>query len=212
MPEPQVTVGVAGLQILKLLVGNPPQTCADLAASLSVSRTAVSAQLDDLVERGLVVCEQTRLPNRGRPRNLYRATEAALALLFADGHRKILPLIWQAIFEAGGKRVIDRVMQHLCKLLAARYDEQIEPIEPVDRLKCFAKLLHDEGVLIEVEADDKGVTIRRRSCPFVTMADKDYAVCKLDVQFFSAVLGCKVRKIACRRKGAPCCVFELAGI
>ena len=72
------TVSAAGLRIVKLLVGNPPQTVSDLIDTTGVTRTAVTEQLNELVAAGFVERSTERLTGRGRPRHLYKATDAAL--------------------------------------------------------------------------------------------------------------------------------------
>jgi predicted transcriptional regulator len=76
-------ITAAGLRIVKLLVGRPPQSITGLLTDVGVTRTAITEQLNDLAAAGFVERQAQRLPGRGRPRFLYRATDAALVLLFA---------------------------------------------------------------------------------------------------------------------------------
>ena len=99
------TISPAGLRIMKLLVGNPPQTVAELIRAAGVTRTAVTEQLNELVAAGFVERDTQRLPGRGRPRHLYRATDAALVLLFASNQRLVVPAIWRAILDVGGEEL-----------------------------------------------------------------------------------------------------------
>ena len=92
-----VTISTAGLRVMKLLVGNPPQTISELIRAAGVTRTAVTEQLNELVAAGFVERDTERLPGRGRPRHLYKATQAALVLLFASNQRLVVPAIWKAM-------------------------------------------------------------------------------------------------------------------
>ena len=76
-----VTISPAGLRVMKLLVGNPPQAVSDLIRATGVTRTAVTEQLSELAATGFVERATERLPGRGRPRHLYKATDAAMVLL-----------------------------------------------------------------------------------------------------------------------------------
>ena len=51
---PDAIISAAGLRIVKLLVGNPPQTVSDLIGATRVTRTAVTEQLNELVAAGYV--------------------------------------------------------------------------------------------------------------------------------------------------------------
>ena len=48
-----------------------------------------------------------RLPGRGRPRYLYAATNAALALMCCRSHQSVVPAIWKAIDHVGGRGILD---------------------------------------------------------------------------------------------------------
>ena len=100
MPEP--TISSAGLRIVKLLVGNNPQTVSDLIRATGVTRTAVTEQLNELVTSGFVERNIERLLGRGRPRHVYSANQSALLLLFPNSPNLLVPAIWNAIDEVGG--------------------------------------------------------------------------------------------------------------
>ena len=99
---PDATVTAVGLRVVKLLVGNPPQSIDELALATGVTRTAVIEQLRMLVKAGLAERHTQRLGSRGRPRYLFSATTAALLMLFASNQNMVVPAIWEAIGTLGG--------------------------------------------------------------------------------------------------------------
>ena len=206
---PEVTVSAAAMRIIKLLVGNPPQTVGDLIRATGVTRTAVTEQLNDLVAAGFVQRTTERLPGRGRPRNLYAATDAALVLLFAGNQRLVVPAMWRAIQSLGGKRLVDQVLERVSQELADHYRRQITATDPHERLREFMQLLEGEGVLVEM-VEDEGVTLRKRSCPFISMFDRSRFICTVDREMMGAIVGAPVRHVQCRHDGDPCCSFEIA--
>jgi DeoR family transcriptional regulator, suf operon transcriptional repressor len=207
---PDATVSPAGLRIVKLLVGNRPRTVADLIDDAGVTRTAVTEQLNELVENGFVQRSTERLAGRGRPRHLYSATQAALLLLFADNQRLVVPTIWEAIRQSGGETLVDDVLQRVSCMLAEHYSSKIKAQEPAARLREMTKLLEDEGAVVEVSEENGQLVLYKRSCPFIAMADERGVVCVLDQNMMSAVVGRPVTRTACRREGDPCCTFEIA--
>jgi DeoR family transcriptional regulator, suf operon transcriptional repressor len=205
-----VTVSAAGLRVMKLLVGNPPQTISELIQDAGVTRTAVTEQLNELVAAGFVERYTERLPGRGRPRHLYKATQAALVLLFASNQRLVVPAMWLAIREAGGEQLTAKVLQRVSRTIAEHYSGKITARKPQERLRQFIDLLAAEGGLIEaVENGDGRLVVYKRSCPFISMVDPDRNVCYIDEQMMSAVVGRPVRRTTCRHEGAPCCTFEI---
>jgi DeoR family transcriptional regulator, suf operon transcriptional repressor len=204
------TVTAAGMRIIKLLVGKPAQSVADLIRATGVTRTAVAEQLNELVAAGMVERTTQRLSGRGRPRHRYTSTQAAMLLLFATHERRLGPVIWQAIKSVCGDESAQKVLHELSVLLAEQYQSQIKANTPEERLRKMNDLLYEEGVLVEVHEDKYGkVTLRQRSCPFATLFDEARTACSLDQMVMSLVVGKPVRRIWCRHDGDPCCVFEI---
>jgi predicted ArsR family transcriptional regulator len=204
------TISAAGMRIMKLMVGMPPQTVSDLLKVVDVTRTAIAEQLNDLVLAGYLERSVEKLDGRGRPRHRYKATDAALTLLFANNQRFVVPAIWKAIREIGGDELSQKVLHQVCLLMTEHYNHRVTAKKPRERLKQLIGLLTAEGALIEVSEDDAGqMTLYRRSCPFISMVDDQRHVCDIDREVLSRVVGRPVRRTACRHEGAPCCAFEI---
>ena len=201
----EVTINAAGLRIVKLLVGRPPQTIFDLIRAAGVTRTAVAEQLNELAAAGFVEQHTQRLPGRGRPRHLYKATDAAMLLLFPGNQRLVVPAIWRAIFEIGGEDMIGKVVKRVGRALAERYSSRITAKRPQERLRQLIALLAAEGGLIDAVENAKGrLVLCKRSCPFISMVDERRSVCHVDREMIGAVVGRPVRQTACRHEGDPC--------
>jgi len=209
---PDVILSAAGLRIVKLLVGRPPQTVSELIEAAGVTRTAVTEQLHELTAAGLVERETQRQPGRGRPRHLYRATNAAMARLFAGRRQQVVQAMWQAILDIGGEELVQKVIKKAGRALADDYNRQITAKKPKERLRQLVKLLAAEGGLVDLVEGERGhLVFRRRSCPFVSMADQWKNVCRMDQEMLGAVVGRPVRRVFCRYQGDPCCAFEIVG-
>jgi predicted ArsR family transcriptional regulator len=207
---PDATVTAAGLRVVRLLVGKPPQTVSDLIQVMGVTRTAVTEQLNELVAAGFVKRETERLPGRGRPRHLYRTTDAALLLLFADKQRLVVPAIWQTIREVGGEKMMREVLKRVSRYLADYYNRKLNAADPEDRLREMIDILNHEGGLVEAVEENGHLVMYKRSCPFISMVDAERSICCVDLEMLNSVVGRSVRRTACRHDGDPCCTFELA--
>ncbi|NLX98096.1 MAG: MarR family transcriptional regulator [Rhodopirellula sp.] len=208
----EVTISAAGMRIVRLLVGRPPTSVANLIRITGVTRTAVTEQLNDLVSAGFVERQTERLPGRGRPRHVYSTTNHALLLLFASNQQQVAPAVWRAIAEVGGDDLVGRVLSRVSRAMAEQYRQRIRGTTARRRLNEMLKLLREEGNVVEVEEDEQGrLLLHRRSCPFFGMFDeKTKAVCCIDQEMISQVVGAAVHRTACRHDGAACCTFELA--
>lgn len=205
------TVSAAGMRLVKLLVGKPPQTIADLIKSVGVTRTAITEQLNELIAAGFVERDAERLEGRGRPRHLYSATSAALVLLFAGNQWMVVPAIWKALQEIGGEKLKTEVLQRVSIMLAEHYKERVRGKTPQQRLRQMARVLaEEEGNLVDIEKGADGqMLIRRRNCSFFSMFEESRAICRVDEEVLSEVVGAPVRRTSCRHDGDPCCAFEI---
>jgi DeoR family suf operon transcriptional repressor len=207
---PETNISPAGLRIIRLLVGNPPLTVAEMAQTVGVTRTAVTEQLEALTEAGFVERETQHAPRRGRPRHLYRTTEAALKLFSLDQQQLVVPAIWRAVSDVCGEETLKKVVKRVSRVLADHYAKRITAKQPRERLRQLIDLLSAEGRLLEVSEDARGGTIiRKRSCPFISMVDPRRSVCQVHRQMLAAIFGRPVRQTGCRHQGDPCCIFEI---
>lgn len=203
------TVSAAGLRIVKLLVGNPPYTVSELMQATGVTRTAVTEQLNELLTAGFVEQSAEKLPGRGRPRHLYKATNAALLLLFSSNQRLVVPAIWQAIDEVGGDELLIKIRKKVSRILADRYNSKVTAKKSEDRLRQLMEILIKEGGILEAAQEDGQLVVYKRSCPFISMFDENRTICHVDLEMMSLVVGRPVRRTACRHDGDPCCKIEI---
>lgn len=207
---PDALISPAGMRIIRLLVGKPPQTISELIRAIGVTRTAVSEQLNELVAAGLVVRTMERLPGRGRPRYLYAATQDALMLLFARGQELVIPSIWRAIDQTGGRELTKKVVKRATQAIADHYRPRITGRSIRERLHQIAEVWSEEGHLIDVIEEEHGrLLLRKRSCGFVSMFEETRTVCGLDMDVIAALAQAPLRRVECRHDGDPCCSFEV---
>jgi DeoR family transcriptional regulator, suf operon transcriptional repressor len=193
-----------------MLVGRAPQSISDLTKAAGVTRTAITGQLYQLIEAGLVERRSEQSPNRGRPRHLYTATEASL-MLFITSQRLLIPSVFRAVRNIGSEKTLRAVLKQVTHALAEHYQRKISATKPDSRLRKLADILNDEGAVIET-AEEKGRFVMvKRSCPLVGILEDKRAICRIDLDVMRAVVGRHVTRTACRHDGAPCCTFIVNG-
>ncbi|NLE39173.1 MAG: MarR family transcriptional regulator [Pirellulaceae bacterium] len=199
----------AGMRIVKLLVGKPPQTVDELTKAAGVTRTAVTQQIRELEQGGLVERTTERLAGRGRPRNRFYATESALMLLCAGQDNLLGRALWNAIEDAGGDELIKTILDRVSSQLADHYRDRVTAKTPAGRLEEMNRILHDEGLLVEVVKENSHVSLHKRSCSFIGMFEENRRVCYVDQKVLSLVVGEPVHRTACRLDGDPCCIYQV---
>ena len=156
--------------------------------------------------------ERTTEPpaGRGRPRHLYSATNNALLLLFASNQRLLVPAIWAAIADIGREELKRKVLKRVSREMANHYRPRITGKTPRKRLVQLAKLLREEGNLVEIEEDGDGqLVMRKRSCPFFSMFEDTRSVCCVDHDMLRLIVRASVRRTTYRHDGDPCCSFAI---
>ena len=167
------------MRVVKLLVGHPPRTVAELIDETGVTRTAVTEQLNEMVAAGFVEQTTEKLPGRGRPRHLYSATKAALVLLFANNQQLVVPAIWKAIHHIGGEKLTKKVLRSVGRSLARHYAERITGATPQKRVEQFLAILEEEGGMTDMIRKDGHLTVTKRTCAFISMFDDQENVSRL---------------------------------
>lgn len=203
-------ISTSGMRLIRLLVGNPPQSIADLIDGLEVTRTAITEQLNELVRSGFVERETEHLPCRGRPQYRYKATNAASYILYAVNQCAVVPSIWMAIEDVGGDELLRKVSKKVSRKLAEYYLCRITAKKPEERLRQLMRLLNEEGGLVEAYTEGGRLTLQKRSCPFLRMADEKGSICCVDLDMMSQVIGKPLIRTSCRLSGDPCCKFVLS--
>jgi len=203
-------ISASGMRIIRLLVGSPPQSISDLMESMAVTRTAVTEQLNELTRAGFVERQSQPSSGRGRPQYMYRATDAASLILYAQNQCLVVPAIWRALEGVGGEELIRKVIRRVGKTLAENYSAKITGKKPDERLRQMTKLLNAEGGLTEAVMVNGHLVLQKRSCPFLRLLDENRSICCVDLEMMTHIVGKPVRRTACRHDGAPCCTFEIA--
>jgi predicted ArsR family transcriptional regulator len=205
----RASISAAGMRIMRLLIGHPPQKMADLIEATGVTRTAITEQLNELIAAGYVEQSIERLPGRGRPRYLYAATEKALTHLFEGNQNLVVPAIWRAIDRCCGHDSTEKVADQVAEELANHFRKQMISDVPQERIREFVQLVSKDGRLVEFYHDNDEVLVHKLNCPFISMYDDSGMVCKIHQMAMCKLCGAKMVQIACRHEGAPCCVFKL---
>jgi predicted ArsR family transcriptional regulator len=203
-------ISASGMRLLKLLVGNPPQSISEMMDALEVTRTAVTEQLNELVRAGFVEREPEHLSARGRPQYLYKATNTASLILHAQKHCQVVPSIWRVLEDIGGGELVSEVRTKVAKILAEQFLPKITAKRPQERFRQLSKLLNAEGDLTEVSTSGGRMKLHKRSCAFLRLVDEEQTICCLDQEMMSFIVGKTVRRIDSRHAGACRCTFEIA--
>jgi predicted ArsR family transcriptional regulator len=205
----QPLVSGAGLRIIRLLVGKPPQTITELVSALNVTRTAVTEQVNELVAIGFL--EQTLEHNGGRGRPCYRfsATDMAMRKLFEGLQDIIVPSAWRAIRKRLGDKILNQICHDIANDLAESYSRQLTTSTPKERIREFVSFLSRNGRLLECRECNGNIEMKKYNCPFISMVEDTRTVCHIDQLCMQLLIGKEalVELTENRLDGLSCCTF-----
>ncbi len=207
---PRTHVSEAGMRIMRLLIGYAPQRMNDLIHATGVTRTAITEQINELMEAGFVEQSIERLPGRGRPRFLYSATELALKQLFEGNQNIVVPAMWRAVRRHCGRKTVRKICDDVAQDIADQFNQRIESTDPKDRMREFYSLICGTGRLVRISDDGTTVSVSKLSCPFISMYDESGTICMIDELTMSKIVGSEVRRTSYRHLNGTCCTFTIS--
>jgi predicted ArsR family transcriptional regulator len=194
---------------MRLLIGHPPRSIAELIESTGVTRTAISEQLNGLITAGYVVQQMERLDGRGRPRYLYSATNLAMKHLFEGNQDVVVPAIWRAVQKYCGPETVNLICKEVAQDIANYFSAKMTASTPQERLKEFSNEFCRSGHLGHYHEEDGVPVFEKLNCPFISMFDGSSFLCEIDKLSMEKIVGSEVERFRYRLDGAPCCCFRI---
>lgn len=192
-------------QILDL-ISHRPQTVAELAAVLNVTRNAVVVQLqlletDGLVRRG----RQQRTGGAGKPGYEYEivpGTEDHLSQAYGPLMEQLIVVMGRRLPEATVAALLAEAGRELARGagFSAVGDARA-------RLKRAVEIVNGLGACAQIIEDGKGaLVVENRRCPFASAVRRDACVCQAAAAFFREATGLPFEQ-KCDRGAALTCRY-----
>jgi len=203
-------ISEAGMRIMRLLIGYPPQLMNDLILKIGVTRTAITEQINELIEAGFVEQTLERVQGRGRPRFLYSATPLAHRQLFEGNQGVVVPAIWKALRRYCNPDTVMKICNDVAQDIADQFNPHIVATDPKERMRNFYHLTRDTGRLVQITDTGNEVSVSKLSCPFISMYDESGTVCMIDQLTMAKIVGPNVRRTAYRHENDTCCTYTVS--
>ncbi|GHD60729.1 transcriptional regulator [Thalassobaculum fulvum] len=176
-------------RILFRLKTRGPQAIAELGAEFGVTSEAVRQLLVKAEADGLVTYDDRR-EGRGRPKRLWRLTEAGHAR-FPDRHAELTVGLLDAVREEFGEGGLDRLIARREAVQRETYRKAMARTRSVEgRVKVLAELRDREGYMAEWRREEGGdYVLIENHCPICAAAAKCQNLCRSELAIFRDVLG-----------------------
>lgn len=178
-------------QIIKLLQRHGPMGIKALRQALGVSDTAIRQQLQYLIADGLVEATTAPAKGRGRPGRVYALTDNARHLFACECEDLALALYNELLVEFGPE-VVQRLLDRVGQRMATQYKSQLRGLALQERVRMYARLLDERGIMSDVTEDQDALILHEYNCPYHELAAHHTEICEMEQRMLSEVLGADV--------------------
>ena len=199
------------LRLAALLQRLPDSTVDEMGRSLGLSAATVRRHLDILYRDRLVDYHAVRR-KPGRPEHAFFLTEAGQEAL-PKRYVHLLQMVLRALNQTNGATPpptppsLGKLFTHVAQDMLAPHRERFRNKPPHERRAFLQELLADADFAPEFEEGHGGLRVRLHNCPFRFVALEQPAVCELDRELISTVLGAPATLERCITSGHHSCTY-----
>ncbi len=194
-------------QILGHLQRQGRATVKELGQLLGLTSTGIRQHLTVLERDGLVDSNEER-GRVGRPTLVYSLTETADGL-FPKSYDLLASVVLDEIRASDGNEKLYQLLHRVAFRLASPYLERVEGKPVGERVMETAQIMEEQGSLVEYGETNGEWCIDEFTCPFLTVAQRDHAVCTLHVEFVRILTGSDIRLSHSILRGERSCTYCL---
>jgi len=194
-------------KILRTLLAHPRCTINDLASAVDISPISVRHHINSLLADGLVGYEEER-HGVGRPRQLYKLTEAGIEQFPTRYIRltiRLLEQLKETMPEAMVRGLFSQMAEDLARETAANAD--LKNLSITERLQLVQQILQSEGFEIEWEQKGTEYHIHDISCPYYFIGQNHPEICTVGQVLISTILSAPVSQTRCVLNGDARCTY-----
>lgn len=202
------------LRILILLQREDQATAEQIAQAVGLSYATVRRHLD-ILQRDRLVAYKVARRRTGRPEHVYFLTEAGQEALPKQYHR-LLSLLLQELRNplhpepapsANGQNLLTHLLLRVSEHILEEQGNSFAEKPLAERVSLLRQILQEEQFSPEVEQTEGSVRLRLLNCPFRAVSLENEAVCCLDADLISRVLGAPALREEWLHRGNHTCTY-----
>jgi predicted ArsR family transcriptional regulator len=120
-------------------------------------------------------------------------------------------LLLEEVSATQGPEALQAVLRRVGDRLTARYRDKVTGGKLSDRVRAWAKVLDERGILVQVEKDGQGYSLREFGCPFQNTVQDNRSLCEMERQVMAGLLESQVKLTHCVLDGEHGCRFLISG-
>lgn len=193
--------------ILDYLRRHAECTVRDLGEHLGLTSTGIRQHLTVLERDGLVEAREAR-GHVGRPALVYRLSSAGDSL-YPKEYDDLANALIEEARALLGPDALQRLMKNVASRFASPYAARLDGKPLPERVDTTAAIMRERGDVAEARCEHDSYLIEKHTCPFWNVAQKNSAVCALDVEFVRQLAGADARLSASLLRGDESCTFRV---
>jgi predicted ArsR family transcriptional regulator len=194
-------------QILGNLQRQGRATVKELGQILGLTSTGIRQHLTVMERDGLVAAREER-GRVGRPTLVYSLTEKADGL-FPKTYDLLASVVLDEIRSSEGNEKLHQLLHRVAYRLAAPYLDRVAGKPLGQRVTETARIMEEQGSLVECAETEGEFRIDEFTCPFLSVAQRDRAVCALHVEFVRVLTESDTRLSRSILRGERSCTYRL---
>jgi DeoR family suf operon transcriptional repressor len=206
--KPAVSPGTRPWDILVQIARRGPATLAHIASHLGLARTSAQQHVTRLAAEGWLDVGRRR-GRTGRPADVFSLSDRSRRL-FARQSADLAADLIAEISEAEGQSKLRALMKGVARRTARRLRPRVGQGPPQERARRLAKVLGEEGALVEVTDSEGALRLTMHACPYHGLADAPRVLCDMEREMIRRLVGVRTTRARGLADGHPPCEFELA--
>lgn len=203
-------LGETQRRLLLLLKRRGPSTTAELAAEFELATGTLREHLNSLDARRLIERAGTRRDGPGRPRVLYRLSEAGEAL-FPSNEAGLLVELVKFLLSANGDAVVDEFFQERTERAYAEVNQRLEGMTPEERESEAVEILKQAGFMPELRRDEATgeSIIQLCNCPLKSVIAVTRRPCAAEEDFVARLVDGEIERFSYLPDGDDSCSYRI---
>jgi predicted ArsR family transcriptional regulator len=175
---------------------------------MGISSVAVRQHLEILEADGLVTTQTERRPI-GRPRRLYRLTDAADDL-FPKSYFMLAQTILEHLERAGGPAQVAEVFDARRQRMEEEIGPRLAGMTLEQRVRAVAQMQDQAGYMADFDSlSDQTYVIREHNCAICKVARRFPQACQKELEMFRNLLDADVERESHMASGDAMCAYVI---
>ncbi len=179
----------------------------DLGQLLGLTSTGIRQHLTILERDGLIEGHEER-GRVGRPALVYSLTDRGDSL-YPKRYDSLAGMLLDEVKAMTGSKGLQSLLRRVAVRLAERHQDRMEGKDLPARVEEVARIIEEEGCLVDTAFQDGVYFIHRYTCPFPSVAADHTGLCSLHVEYVRRLLQADARLISCIIRGDRSCTYRI---